>query len=182
DAQNLTRSSRIGKLTDSVDLTPVSGNGQDESGELTVSTVDIAVFELESEHGRDFSNTVPVSAKRNIQLKSVGGNDDILASALDQKVVHKIGRTTGHQKGYIREFMMLEKPFTLPNRRLYVYSDLFSVTSASKQKFSDHGDSGAPVYLSNGVLLGFVVGSMGGETVCCRAEDAINTMRMELFT
>jgi len=185
DVNNHQRKFRVGRLNNSIDLEPMSQSMKDSDGELIVATLDVATFDLElpEDSGRGFSNCVPVSGNKRISLQKAGDRDAILTAALNREIVYKRGRTTGVTQGTVFETNMLDKHILLPNNKLYLYANLFSVQSGrSNETFSDRGDSGAPVYTDQGVLLGFVVAVMGELTLCCCAAEAMKELGVELYT
>jgi len=182
DVNNIRMKNRIGRLDDSIDLVPVSSTASEEEGQMSTASVDIASFAIEFPKNRErsYSNRVPLGGDNYTNLSGIATLSDGLAIAIGGKKVNKVGRTTGWRSGRIVEYIVLEKTLQLPNRKLYLYTDLFSVLGDDEQRFSDHGDSGAPVYTDDGILIGFVVGAMGNETLCCRAEDSFSELGLEL--
>jgi len=76
-----------------------------------------------------------------------------------------------------------QREIKLPNNKLYLYTEIFGVTSAAKgDQFSLPGDSGAPVYTEEGSLLGFVIGADDSTTLCCMAERSLGAMKAQLLT
>lgn len=178
----------IGKLRNSVGLIPFYKADLLSQGDPYTST-DIALVDLEDVQ-EDFRGAIPkfneVPDPKNpkntqfdihgkIKIKKIVKDDD-LPNLLCQSV-YKFGRTTGFTKGQLVNVMIMHRQLKLPNRKIYLYKELLAVKSTENGKsFSRPGDSGAMVYTSDGMVVGFVTGADDEFTLCCSAEKCFKAL------
>ena len=96
-----------------------------------------------------------------IAIERVAAPDEVSSLPRDT-AVFMIGRSSGFRAGVLHS---AAGPTTinLRDRRSYVYTNLYFVRPADVGLgFSVDGDSGGPVYLADGALIGFVVGQAAG--------------------
>ena len=79
--------------------------------------------------------------------------------------LYMVGRTSGYRAGVLHSAATNPIAINLPDRRTYLYANLHLVRPADPGLgFSADGDSGGPVYMADGALIGFVVGQAPGGT------------------
>jgi len=186
DTENVTARSQVGLIYNHIVLTPIISAAREEPEEDISASADIALIKLQGYDGREpeWENVVPDPqnpTNKTIDIKSVFPSKNLLELGRSKQKVFKIGRTTRFTTGIVDEYRVLERSIALPNKKLYLYRDLFAVRGEGNKSFSESGDSGAPVYLEDGRLVGFVVGGMGSRTLCCRADVALASMQAVLI-
>lgn len=152
--------------------------------ETAINLTDIAYIEMREVAQFPTENAVPdptVPDVKMIRLKGVASKADV--DRLEQGVdVFMVGRTSGFRRGRLR-VSAGPTAVNLLDRKTYIYGNLYVVAAYDdRQGFSEHGDSGAPVYSSDGILLGFIVGQAQGGSLMQLAKPCLDFARAELVT
>ena len=150
-----------------------------------LNKTDIAVIELSQPEDRlEEGNIVYTAANEPIEL-AYNPDKAVVFESLG-KTVFKTGRSSGVTSGTVSYLALT--PCALRHtsvrkgtKHIYIYEDLFIVKSATSEPFSLPGDSGAAVYLTDGTLLGFVVGGSGTHTYVSVVHNAFEAMNVELY-
>ncbi|MGK7873150.1 MAG: hypothetical protein AB4426_07500 [Xenococcaceae cyanobacterium] len=97
------------------------------------------------------------------------------------ELVFKVGRSTDFTEGVLDIVGLQSQAIQLPDRKLYVYTDVLGVQWINNKPFSQHGDSGALVYTKDGYALGFVIGASEGLTFVSPIVNCLEDIRAELI-
>lgn len=148
-----------------------------------INNTDIAAAQITRLSEGTESNEVPVSEDGvNTVVLSDVADDEQTFALVNEQDVYSVGRSSGLTVGRIFAAKVQAHPIRLPNRRSYLYGDLLFIRSRDKRKnFSTDGDSGAPVYTSDGVLVGFIVGGAGNVSLAHPARSCLEAVDANLF-
>lgn len=97
------------------------------------------------------------------------------------QTVFKLGQSSGLTSGTLKHVCLepvgfRHNTFRKGAKSVYIYDELIIISSNSDEPFSVPGDSGAPVYLDDGTLLGFVIGGASGFTYVTPAQSAFERL------
>lgn len=173
---------RIGLIGD---FTYLGHYDEDEGDIVSPNCEDVALVVLDSEVSTDECNLVPDPADPSSgKRKRVSGSLTLAESSerYRSQQVFKLGRTTKLTAG---EFIGIETeslPITLPDRRVYIYTDLLLIKRNGKDRFSADGDSGALVYTKDFKAMGIIVGGNDEYTWAAPIESCLEAVSAEFVT
>jgi hypothetical protein len=150
--------SRVGVLDNFTYLVHHQKDPEDDNeGSEPSNTEDVAVVKLDDQQRCPQINWVPnpKDPDRRIQLKGHLSIDETIRRIAEP--VYKVGRTSKFTKG-ILEHAVVHYPIRLPDRKVYVYKNIFDVSFTNGEAFSQPGDSGSIVYTSDGKAVGLIIG------------------------
>ncbi|MBC8065762.1 MAG: hypothetical protein H7Y17_13100 [Chlorobia bacterium] len=170
------KSTDIGSVHEIRYLSPYKRRDDPEN---ILNDADIALIRVDNEDLLPEHNFVPDPADT--------GKDIVLKGVLDFRgLVERngtdltiVGRTSGCATGQLDVIGMARYSFTLPDKDKYLYSEIYTL-NRDGASISRPGDSGAPVYSSDGLLAGFVVAGNSTNTFFQPAYLLLGAINAEL--
>lgn len=172
---------RIGFLRD---FTYLGHYDDDETGAvISPNREDVALVLLDKDVEADESNLVPDPATPS-SLKRISSALSLAKSIRDYKNerVFKLGRTTKLTSGRFIGIETDSCPIMLPDRRVYMYTDLLIIEREGKTPFSADGDSGALVYTEDFKAMGLVVAGNDQYSWATPIDRCLQVIDAELLT
>jgi hypothetical protein len=173
-----TLASCVGELTDLCGL--VDYQDREARGNV-INLHDIGIVRI-IDDCRDCVNVVKdADGTAPLYLKGVLSEDEIYDRFSEGMELFMVGRTTRFSRGMLCAVDATPYPVQIDAKR-YLYGDFGFVRSINDRlAFSSPGDSGAPVYTSDGWLVGFVVGASPQGTMIHMAHACLDAMNAELI-
>jgi hypothetical protein len=151
--------------------------------EAILNTADIGVVELDVDIKCSMQNAVvdPARPKKFMTISGVLSEDDLIAHL--NEPVYMTSRTSGFSEGILHIAGLGVYPIRLPNKKSYLYKDLYVVRPKDDTlSFSAGGDSGAPVYTAQGKLAGFLVAGSPKHSFFQPAHTCLKSIKATLCT
>lgn len=149
---------RCGSLDRFIYLTHYSKS--DRPGVNSICCPDVALVQLDPNARHEIPNTTwvlePKSGAKRLRIKGILDKDGLIERSGEK--VYKIGRSTGLTEGTLDIVGLQRQAISLPDNRLYLYTDVITVERSGRKSFSEAGDSGALVYTADGYGIGFIIG------------------------
>lgn len=123
--------------------------------------------------------TNPKDQRKKINLKGCVPSEDLFKH-IDESV-YKNGRSSGFTEGVLEVTNVPQYSVQLPNRRVYVFSDVAAVKNMNNRPFSKPGDSGSIVYTSDGKALGTVLGASSTHSFIVPLSTSLKAVKAELL-
>jgi len=170
--------SQIATLTDSTLLVHYKDS---VAHARAVNTADAAIATLADQDHVPQANLVPDPADRRKKLRLKGhvAMEDL--PRYEGQEVYKYGRTTGFRRGIYSGLTTESHSIRLPDNQIYFYRGTIMVQKIGRHAFSQPGDSGAPVYTREGLVLGLIVGAASDLTYISPMALCLNELKAEIL-
>lgn len=169
---------KIGTLADYTYLV----HYQDKDGDLDpLNTEDIALVKPDDAERLPSANLVPNPKDQDKKIKLSGY---VPADQIFERVgeeVYKVGRTTGFTSGILDVANIMKFSIQLPNRKIYIYKDVYAVKNIGQKRFSRSGDSGSLVYTADGKAIGLVIGGSDKYILVSPLSTCLKAVKAELL-
>lgn len=148
----------------------------------SANTEDIAVVQLDDQQHWPSANLVPDPRdpkNKKIKLKGYLSDEELIARINER--VFKMGRTTEFTEGVYHGVIAGPQAIELPDRKVYLYKNVFMVKNKGMQAFSQPGDSGSLVYTLDGKAIGMIIGASDQITYLSPMSSCLKSMNADLL-
>jgi hypothetical protein len=145
------------------------------------NTEDIAAVMVDDQQKCPECNLVPDPKDPTREMKLKGQLSDTETIERIAEPVYKVGRTTGFTEGILEYASVSRYPIRLPDRKLYIYSNIIGVTFSEGKPFSEPGDSGSLVYTADGKAVGLIIGASDKVSFVSPISSCLTAMRASLL-